>query len=186
MTLTILQTHSVQIGEVVVNFTIGRIGKTDAANASPASDRELHQQRQVGVESSSSDASMSHSTAPALEQGLSGSGKGLIAPSIDHVDTEVQILGGAANSKSAAVLSSGTNPLPVAGSDAGPATNSSERPYTHVLTDMPATVPDVAGNQFAGRKTVLRPHCLRPDNCGDYGKNHCNTCLKAAAESEVA
>lgn len=32
----------------------------------------------------------------------------------------------------------------------------------------------------------LRPHCLRPDNCGGYGKIHCHSCLAASDQVEVA
>ncbi|OCJ05290.1 hypothetical protein A6U87_14900 [Rhizobium sp. AC44/96] len=32
----------------------------------------------------------------------------------------------------------------------------------------------------------LRPHCLRPENCGGYGSNHCFSCKKAAKTEEVA
>jgi uncharacterized protein (UPF0335 family) len=32
----------------------------------------------------------------------------------------------------------------------------------------------------------LRPHCLRPENCGGYGSNHCFSCKKAATAGEVA
>ncbi len=32
----------------------------------------------------------------------------------------------------------------------------------------------------------LRPHCLRPENCGGYGSNHCFSCKKAATADEVA
>lgn len=35
-------------------------------------------------------------------------------------------------------------------------------------------------------KPVLRPHCLKPDNCGSYGAKHCGTCERAARESEAA
>lgn len=36
------------------------------------------------------------------------------------------------------------------------------------------------------RAYVLRPHCLRPDNCGSYGAKHCGSCERAARESEAA
>ena len=35
-------------------------------------------------------------------------------------------------------------------------------------------------------KPVLRPHCLKPDNCGSYGAKHCGSCERAARESEAA
>lgn len=90
------------------------------------------------------------------------------------------------DTKSAAVLSSAVSPLPVAGSDEGPASNSSDRTSSPEKTDTPEAVANVSGNQFVSRKTVLQPRCLRLDNCGGYGRNHCAACLKAMAESEVA
>jgi uncharacterized protein (UPF0335 family) len=30
----------------------------------------------------------------------------------------------------------------------------------------------------------LRPHCLRPDNCGGYGSNHCFSCRKSAKAND--
>lgn len=35
-------------------------------------------------------------------------------------------------------------------------------------------------------KPVLRPNCLKPDNCGSYGAKHCGSCERAARESEAA
>ena len=36
------------------------------------------------------------------------------------------------------------------------------------------------------RAYVLRPNCLKPDNCGSYGAKHCGSCERAARESEAA
>lgn len=36
------------------------------------------------------------------------------------------------------------------------------------------------------RAYLLRPNCLKPDNCGSYGAKHCSSCERAARESEAA
>ena len=39
---------------------------------------------------------------------------------------------------------------------------------------------------LSGPRPALRPHCLNPDNCSGYGRNHCHTCGKAAEKEGVA
>lgn len=58
----------------------------------------------------------------------------------------------------------------------------------HVTRDGNAQPATAGGLVRTTPAKPLRPHCLRPENCGGYGSNHCFSCKKAAKanEEEVA
>lgn len=44
--------------------------------------------------------------------------------------------------------------------------------------------PNSAAAEMIAQRKKLRPHCLRPHNCGGMGHNHCFSCNKAHADAE--
>jgi uncharacterized protein (UPF0335 family) len=56
----------------------------------------------------------------------------------------------------------------------------------HVTAQSSAATHQAGASFKAPPAKPLRPHCLRPENCGGYGSNHCFSCKKAAKTEEVA
>jgi hypothetical protein len=53
------------------------------------------------------------------------------------------------------------------------------------VTDGESAQPDKAGGLVCNPPAKpLRPHCLRPENCGGYGSKHCFSCNRAAKANE--